>query len=116
MLKALDLYYEQQEEPTKGCLLALRHYLINFETPFTEALKYGMPFFLYNGKMFCYLWTDKKTKQPYIGIVDGNKIEHPLLVQDKRARMKVLYIDPAKDIPVKTIQQILRLAVKLRKV
>ena len=33
----------------------------------------------YQQKMFCYLWTDKKTHEPYIGIVEGNKIDHPLL-------------------------------------
>jgi len=60
MLKALDLYYEKQEEPAKGCLLALRHCILHFDTSLTEALKYGMPFFLCHGKMFCYLWTDKK--------------------------------------------------------
>lgn len=115
-MKTLDLFYEQQVEPAKSCLLAMRHYLLSFDAPFTEALKYGMPFFSYNGKMFCYLWLDKKTKQPYIGIVDGNLIDHPLLIQDKRARMKVLYIDPTKNLPVKTIHQVLKLALKVRKV
>lgn len=113
-MKALDEYYERQEEPAKSCLIALRHILLEFKAPFTETLKYGMPFFCYKEKMFCYLWTDKKTKQPYIGIVDGNKIEHPLLVQDKRARMKIVYIDPRKDLPVRTINQILTMALKLR--
>ncbi len=113
-MKALDQYYEKQEEPAKSCLLALRHLLLDFKAPLTEALKYGMPFFCYQEKMLCYLWIDKKSKQPYIGIVDGNKIEHPLLVQDKRARMKIFYIDPSKDLPVKTIRQILTIALKLR--
>jgi hypothetical protein len=115
-MKALDLFYEQQEEPAQSCLLALRQCLLHFDAPLTEAWKYGMPFFCYQEKMFCYLWLDKKTKQPYIGIVDGNKIDHPLLVQDKRVRMKILNINPNKDLPVKSIHQILTLALKLRKV
>jgi len=114
MMKALDHFYEKQEEPAKSCLLALRQVILEFKAPLTEALKYGMPFFCYNDKMFCYLWTDKKTQQPYIGIVDGNKIDHPLLVQDNRARMKIVYVDPNKDIPVQTIQKILAVALKLR--
>ena len=74
----------------------------------TEALKYGMPFFCYQGKMVCYLWIDKKTKQPYLGIVDGNKIEHPLLIQEKRARMKILILDTAEDLPVATIAAVFK--------
>src|SRR6185312_7271532 len=103
MLKALDHFYEQQEEPTKSCLLALRQYILNTDVELTEAWKYRMPFFCYKEKMFCYLWTDKKTQQPYIGIVDGNKLTHPLLIQDQRTRMKILYIDPKKDLPVKIL-------------
>ncbi len=113
-MKALDHFYEKQEEPVKSCLLALRQIILNSKAPLTEALKYGMPFFCYHEKMFCYLWIDKKTKQPYIGIVDGNKIDHHLLVQDKRARMKIFYVDATKDIPVKMIQQIITLALKVR--
>ena len=66
-----------------------------------------MPFYCYNGKMFCYLWTHKKLQQPYIGIVEGKRITHPDLVGEKRARMKILLIDPAKDIQVKKIDAIM---------
>ena len=45
--------------------------------------------------------------QPYIGIVEGNKINHPLLISEKRARMKILLVDPEKDIPLKLINGIL---------
>ena len=43
--------------------------------------------------MFCYLWVNKKTHQPYIGIVEGRKIEHPLLIIEKRSRMKIMLLD-----------------------
>jgi predicted RNA binding protein YcfA (HicA-like mRNA interferase family) len=33
-----------------------------------------------------------------------------LLLQEKRARMKILLVDPAKDIPVATINEILKIA------
>ncbi|MDB5273931.1 MAG: hypothetical protein JWO58_2298 [Chitinophagaceae bacterium] len=114
MLKALDDFYKQQEEQTKSCLLALRKYILDTDVEITEAWKYRMPFFYYKGKMFCYLWTDKKTKQPYIGMVDGNKLTHPLLIQDKRARMKIFYIDSKKDLPIKTLHHIFELAIALR--
>jgi hypothetical protein len=69
-----------------------------------------MPFYSYKGKMFCYLWIHKKYKQPYIGIVEGGQINHPDLIQEKRARMKILLVDANKDIPVKKINAILKMA------
>jgi hypothetical protein len=111
MLKPADNYFQQQEEPVKSCLLALRKIILSHNSNITEAWKYGMPFYCYHGKMFCYLWVHKKYKQPYLGMVEGSKINHPLLLQEKRARMKIILIDPAKDIPVKTVDGILKKAI-----
>jgi hypothetical protein len=110
MLKPADNYFLQQEEPAKSCLLAMRKIILAYDTNIHEAWKYGMPFYCYHGKMFCYLWVHKKYRQPYIGIVEGNKINHPLLIQEKRARMKIMLVDPQKDIPLKTIEGILKKA------
>ena len=74
-----------------------------------------MPFYCYQGKMMCYLWVHKKHHQPYLGIVEGKRINHPLLIQEKRARMKIILFDPSKDVPVKTIQSILKEVLKLYK-
>jgi hypothetical protein len=108
MLKPADNYFLQQEEPVKSCLLALRKMILCFDNNIIESWKYGMPFYCYHGKMFCYLWVHKKYKQPYLGIVEGGKINHPLLIQEKRARMKIVLVDPQKDIPLKTIDGILK--------
>lgn len=71
-----------------------------------EAWKYRMPFYCYNGKMFCYLWMHKKYNQPYIGFVEGRSLNHPDLLTEKRARMKILLLDPARDLPLKKIDKI----------
>ena len=94
-------------------MLALRDMLLTYDSNITEAWKYGMPFYCYNGKMCCYLWTHKVYKQPYLGIVAGKLIDHPLLLQEKRAKMKILLIDPAEDIPIETIHDILKKVVAL---
>jgi hypothetical protein len=114
MLTPLDQYFSKQEEPAKSCLLFLRAHIIKMDSDITEAWKYGMPFYCYKGKMFCYLWVHKKYHQPYIGLVDGKKIEHPDLLLEKRARMKILLIDPLQDLPVKKINAILKQALKIR--
>ncbi len=72
-----------------------------------------MPCYYYHGKRICYLWTDKKAAQPYILFVDGNKIEHPDLIQEGRKRMKILYVDAKKNIPVKKIKEVLDLAIQI---
>jgi hypothetical protein len=114
-MRAIDDYFLNKDEPVKGCLLFLREFILNFDGNITEAWKYGMPFYCYNGKMFCYLWVDKKTHNPYLGIVDGNKIEHPLLILEKRARMKTIQFDARQDVPVDTISEILGIALALRR-
>lgn len=112
MLRAIDEFYERLEEPSKSCCLALRTFILQYNPNITEEWKYNMPFFYFNGKMFCYIWKDKKTAQPYIGLAEGRNVEHPLLIAEKRSRMKIFYINPSKDLPVKTIRIIFDMAVK----
>jgi hypothetical protein len=108
MLRPIDNYFLQHDEPTKSCLQFLREYILQQDKNITEAWKYGMPFYCYNGKMFCYLWTHKKFHQPYLGIVEGHLINDKDFIREKRARMKILLIDPTKDIPLKKIDAALK--------
>lgn len=112
-MKEFDLYFLQKDEPAKSCLLALRDIILLQDKNISPAWKYGMPFFCYHGKMFCYVWVHKKTKQPYLGIVEGQRISHPNLIIEKRSRMKIMLFDPTKDLPIKTIEGILQKAIDL---
>lgn len=111
----LDNFYLQQTEPVKSCLLALRQIILKQDADITTAWKYGMSFFCYKGKMFCYLWVHKKLLQPYIGIVEGKRFDHPGLIIEKRARMKIMLFDADEDLPLETIEEILKLAIDLYK-
>jgi hypothetical protein len=115
VLTQLDNFYLQKEEPVRGCLLALREIILKQDENISASWKYGMPFFCYKGKMFCYLWVHKKLHQPYIGIVEGNRIDHPMLIIEKRARMKIILFEADKDLPIETIEDILQQAIKLYK-
>lgn len=108
MLSPADNWFLSQEEPIKSCLQFLRRHILEMDKDITEKWAYGMPFFCYKGKRFCYVWVHKKYRQPYIGIVDGHKINHPDLITGKRARMKILLIDPDKNIPLKKIGAVLK--------
>jgi hypothetical protein len=107
MLRPIDQYFLQQDEPAKSVLLFLREYILQSDSNLTEEWKYGMPFYCYKGKMCCYLWLHKKLKLPYLGIVEGAKIHHPELLSEKRSRMKILLINPEADIDKEKISEIL---------
>ena len=115
MPKDNNHFYLTQPEPNKSCLLALRKIILEQDSHVTETVKYGMPCFCYKKKMFCYLWTDKKSNEPYILMVEGRHLEHPELEQGKRSRMKIFRVDANRDLPVKTIKSILREALDLYK-
>jgi hypothetical protein len=107
-VKALDNFYNTQPEPHRSTLLALRDIVLALDPHITPEWKYKLPFFYYKGKMFCYLWVHKKFRQPYISFVHSEELSHPLLLLEKRAKMKILLIDPDEDIPVELLQEFLQ--------
>lgn len=112
-MKALDDFYFRQEEPVRAVFLVLKELILGQDKNVTNELKYGMPFFCYKGKMFCYLWVNKKTGQPYIGLVEGKYFTQPFLLQEKRSRMKIMLLDPNRDLPVQTINTVIKQALDL---
>lgn len=106
-MEGLDEYYLAKTEPNKSCLLALRDLILDQDELVSETRKWGMPCFCYKQKMFCYLWTDKKTREPYILFVEGNYLDHPNLEKGSRARMKIFRVDPNADLPVDAINNLL---------
>jgi hypothetical protein len=114
-MKQLDDFYLKQQEPIKGSLLALKEIILKQDKDITNVLKYGMPFFCYKGKMFCYLWIHKKLRQPYIGIVEGKHFDEAFLIQEDRSRMKIMMLDSDMDLPLEQIEKVLLKALNLYK-
>ena len=114
-MKQLDDFYIKQEEPIKGVFFALREIILKQDPEITHVLKYGMPFFCYKGKMFCYLWIHKKYKQPYIGIVEGKHFDEPFLLQEARSRMKIMLLNSDEDLPLEQIKMVIEKAINLYK-
>jgi len=114
-MKQLDDFYFKQEEPIQGIFLALKEIILKQDKDITNVLKYGMPFFCYKGKMFCYLWIHKKFKQPYIGIVEGKHFDERFLIQEARSRMKIMLLNTDDDLPIEKIETILEKALNLYK-
>ncbi|MBP7558603.1 MAG: DUF1801 domain-containing protein [Chitinophagaceae bacterium] len=112
-MKALDDFYLKQEEPVRAVFLALRELILAQDKDVTNEWKYGMPFFCYKGKMFCYLWVHRKKGQPYIGLVEGKHFTQSFLLQEKRSRMKIMLLDPHRDLPVQKISAIIKQSLDL---
>jgi len=112
-MQDLDTFYLRKDEPISGCLLALRSIILKQDEAITETTKYGMPCFCYKSKMFCYLWTDKKTDEPYLLMVEGKHLHHPDLEEGTRSRMKIFRVNPNKNIPLKKVELILQDALDL---
>lgn len=108
-------FYMNKQEPNKSCLLSLRHVILSQDESVTETTKYGMPCFCYRQKMFCYLWVDKKTDKPYILFVEGKHLNHKKLKAGSRKRMKILNIEPHRDLPIELLEELLSKALNLYK-
>ncbi|MDQ1769943.1 DUF1801 domain-containing protein [Labilibaculum euxinus] len=113
MIRETNNYYLNKKEPNKSCLLALRKIILTQDDNITETTKWGMPCFCYKKRMFCYLWTDKKTDEPYILMVEGKHLTHPELEEGSRSRMKIFRVNPNEDLPVNFIELLLNDALDL---
>jgi hypothetical protein len=114
-MKEIDQFFLNKPEPARGCLAALRLLVLKFDSDVSEIWRYHMPFYTIRGKRFCYIWVEKKTGRPYVGIVDGKLIAHPFLIAEKRTRMKIIPIDPDQDLPVEMIYEIFEAAIHAAK-
>lgn len=112
MLNDLNKFFLNHDEPNKSCFMALRKIILDYNYNITEHWRYKVPFYYFKGKPFCYLWQEKKTRQPYIGIVKGNLINSPFLIKGNRKKMKVFRIDPNADLPVVEIYSVFEEALK----
>jgi hypothetical protein len=109
----LDFFYLQIQEHHRDHLLSLRKHILDYNPAITEAWKFNMPSFLYNGNRFCYLRMDQKRQQYYMGFNDGKWINHPALMFEDRSRIKIFLIDPNADLPFETIDSIIDTAIRL---
>jgi len=112
-MKALDEYYEKQPEPHQSCLLTLREIILGYNPQIRETWKYQTPFFLFDGKMLCYLSVDRRIRLPYVGMVEGRYLDHPALESGGRKRIKVLSVNPTEDLPIDTLEEVLEQAIAL---
>ncbi len=101
----------KQPEPTRGCLLALKDIILRLDAHITQQRKFQIPFFYYKDKKLCFLWVDRK--KPIIGFVEDKNIYPKQAGVTRKNKMELLYLDPSKDIPLKTVERHLKALIKL---
>lgn len=109
---SVDHYFETLAEPERSCLLFLRQFILDYSATITEKRKFNTPFYYVNGKWMCFISYNPKIKEIYISFVDGFRMQHPQLVSEGRKKMKIFRVDAKEDVDVKSLNQILNLAVK----
>lgn len=115
MLNQLDNFYFSKPEPAQSAFLFLRNFILEFNAAISEHYKYSTAFFHYKGKALCYFSVRKKDQQAYIGFVNGYLMKHKSLAAENRSQIKVYYFNPAIDLDVDTVKQLLKLAVNTYK-
>ena len=103
-MNPIQEYFYRIEEPDRSTLLFLRKKILESDTEsITETLSFGLPFFKYKKKMLCYFYFSKKYKQHYVSFYHGDRLDHPLLLQEGRKKFKILLINMEEDLPMELI-------------
>ncbi len=110
-MKLADDYYAGLSEPYSSCLTALRSIILKYDHRIHESIKYGMPFFSFQKSMLCYFWIDKRSGLPYIGFMEGKQLNFEWLEAGNRSRIRIMYIDPYEDIPLKKLKETLKASI-----
>jgi len=107
-MNPIQEYFYRIDEPARSTLLFLRKKILESDPEnISETLSFGLPFFKFKKRMLCYFYYSKKHKQHYISFYHGDKLNHPLLLQEGRKKFKILLIDLETDLPIDLIFELI---------
>ncbi len=113
MLPAIDQYIEGLGEDNKSFVQALIAIIFKQDEHLHLKCSFGLPFFYFKGNPFCYINIDQKTKQPYLGFMNGKWLQHKNLHAEGRKMVKLLRFNNQNDIPLKMLQAVIAEALQL---
>lgn len=97
----LEDYYLRHPEPFQGCLLALKHIILNLDGRITHERKYQIPFFCFEGKKLAFLWMNRKKLM--LGFVTDKSIHPSKDGIKQKDQLEMIQIDPNADLPLEMI-------------
>lgn len=97
----LEDYYLRHPEPFQGCLLAMKHLILNMDNRITHERKYQIPFFCFEGKKLAFLWVNRKKLM--LGFVTDKSIIPHTVGTKHKDRLEMIQLDPNADLPVEMI-------------
>ena len=97
----LEEYYLRHPEPFQGCLLALKHIILNLDNRITHERKYQIPFFCFEGKKLAFLWMNRKKLM--LGFVTDRSIIPTTTEIKQKDQFEMIQIDSNADLPVEMI-------------
>lgn len=103
MTTQLEQYYLSKPEPYQGCLLALRHIIVNARPGIVHERKFQIPFFTYKGKKLGYLWLNRKKLM--LGFCLDKSLQEVVPGVKPKDRYESFQVDPNADLPVELILQ-----------
>jgi hypothetical protein len=103
MTTQLEQYYLSKPEPYQGCLLALRHIIVNARSGIVHERKFQIPFFTYKGKKLGYLWLYRKKLM--LGFCLDKSLQEVVPGIKPKDQYESFQVDPNADLPVELILQ-----------
>ena len=97
----LEDYYLRHPEPFQGCLLAMKHLILNLDDRITHERKYQIPFFCLEGKKLAFLWVNRKKLM--LGFVTDKSIIPHTVGTKHKDQLEMIQLDPNADLPVEMI-------------
>jgi len=108
MLTPGDEKIRQQKPEYAEIMLFLRQHLLSYNKNIKETFKYFTLFYEYKGKPLCY--THYKDNYVYLGFFTRFGLKHPKLLSEGRKVVKVFKCFVNKDVDVRSLNAILKLA------
>ena len=88
-------------------MLAVRDMLRSPPYDFVEKYKWRIPVYYDQDHYICYLYHEVKSARSYMAFINGRSLEHPLLRSEGRKQMRFIVLNPAADLPLDAIADVL---------
>ncbi len=109
-MNPVEIYILKQDKSHQSILLFVRQIIFETFPEINEKFKYGIPFYYYKQKPFCYLNIPKKKKYVDVGFVKGFQLSNKqdvLVAGNNRNSVKSIQYSTLSEIDFNILKEIL---------